>query len=132
MAVRSDQHGRCKPDPLGCRGERPDRGDDVEHHGPVRVGAHAGLVRGVLRAQVAPHADVIREPERVVPEPVGELRELDRTHLLGLEPLEEEVALVAGKQTMRRHRQADIHGAGAQPSARSHVAAIESSRASSK
>ncbi len=84
MAVRRDQHGRREPHALGGRRERADGRDDVEHHRAGR-GTRACPTRSRCAAsRVASHADVVGEPERVIAEPVGELRELDDAHLLGL------------------------------------------------
>jgi phenylacetate-CoA ligase len=47
----------------------------------------------------------------VIAETVRELRQLDDAHLAGLEPLEEEIALVSREQAVRRHRQAHVHAA---------------------
>ena len=45
----------------------------------------------------------------MVTEFLGTLTEIERSHLIGLDPLQEEVALVACEEPMGGHNEADIH-----------------------
>ena len=112
MTVRRDQDRRRQTHPCRHGRESADSRHDVEHRRALRIGALPGLVRRVPGAEVTAHAHVVGEPEGVVAEALGELRELDHAHLRRLELLQEEVAPVAGQQAVRRHRQAHVHEAG--------------------